>query len=141
LQETLDIRTSNWELQKKINKQIKVQLDTGNKSLLEMKQSQVSLLDYEIAVNEATNTLSKAREDLFSYLNIRDSGADFVMPELENLSSEQQFTTNNYLMGKLNSLKIGKLKHLETSLNFLPTISLSYYVGHNNYFVYSVIYL
>ena len=130
LQETLEIQKKNLELQNKIQQQIKVQYDTGNKSLLELKQSEVSLIDYEIAVNEATNLLSKTRKDLFSYLNIDDNGFEFVVPEFNVNLEKPEFQTNNLLEQKLNTLKISKLLHLQTTMNLLPAISLGYNFGH-----------
>jgi len=130
LQETLEIQQKNLELQNKIQQQIKVQYDTGNKSLLELKQSEVSLIDYEIAVNEATNLLSKTRKDLFSYLNIDDAGYEFVVPEFNVNLEKPEFQTNNLLEQKLNTLKISKLLHLQTTMNLLPAISLGYSFGH-----------
>ncbi|MDA3813952.1 MAG: TolC family protein [Candidatus Cloacimonetes bacterium] len=130
LQETLEIQQKNLELQNKIQQQIKVQYETGNKSLLELKQSEVSLIDYEIAVNEATNSLSKTRKDLFSYLNINDDGFEFVVPDFKINLEKLEFQSNNLLEQKLNTLKINKLLHLQTTMNFLPTISIGYSFDH-----------
>ncbi len=129
-QETLEIQQNNLELQSKIQQQIKVQYETGNKSLLELKQSEVSLIDYEIAVNEAANSLSKIRKDLFSYLNIDDAGFEFVVPDFNVNLEKLEFQSNNLLEQKLNSLKINKLLHLQTTMNLLPTISIGYSFGH-----------
>ncbi|MCK5641336.1 MAG: TolC family protein, partial [Gammaproteobacteria bacterium] len=130
LQETLEIQQNNLELQNKIQQQIKVQYETGNKSLLELKQSEVSFIDYEIAVNEATNLLSRTRKDLFSYLNIDDAGFEFVVPEYKINLEKLEFISNNLLEQKLNTLKINKLIHLQTTMNLLPTISIGYSFGH-----------
>jgi len=132
LQETFDIQKKNLKLQNKIHQQIQVQYDTGNKSLLELKQSEVSLIDYEIAVNEATNSLSNARKDLFSYLNIDDEGYEFVEPEIEVGLDKHEFINNNSLKQKLYSLKTNKLLHVQTALNLLPTFSIGYSLGHND---------
>jgi len=132
LQETLDIQKKNLKLQNKIHQQIQVQYDTGNKSMLELKQSEVSLIDYEIAVNEAANLLSNARKDLFSYLNIDDEGYEFVEPEIEVNLEKQEFINNNLLKQKLYSLKTSKLLHIQTTMNLLPTLSVGYSLGHND---------
>ncbi len=132
LQETLEIQQKNLELQNKIQQQIKVQYETGNKSLLELKQGEVSLIDYEIAVNEATNSLSKTRKDLFSYLNINDDGFEFVVPDFNINLEKLEFQSNNLLEQKLNTLKINKLLHLQTTMNFLPTISIEYSFAHSD---------
>jgi outer membrane protein TolC len=132
LQETLEIQQKNLKLQNKIQQQIKVQYETGNKSLLELKQSEVSLIDYEIAVNEAANLLSKSRKDLFSYLNIDDAAFEFVVPDFSSISTTSEFTSNNLLNQKLNSLKINKLLHFQTTMNLLPTISIDYSFAHSD---------
>jgi len=132
LQETLDIQKRNLKLQNNIHQQIQVQYDTGNKSLLELKQSEVSLIDYEIAVNEAANSLSNSRKDLFSYLNIDDEGYEFVEPEIEVNLGREKFINNNLLKQKLYSLKTNKLLHVQTTLNLLPTLSVGYSLGHND---------
>ena len=64
-QKNLDIQKENLILQQKINTQVQVQFETGDKSALELQQSKISLIDYEIAVNEATNSLKKLRKSLF----------------------------------------------------------------------------
>jgi len=132
LQETLDIQKKNLKLQNKIHQQIQVQYDTGNKSLLELKQSEVSLIDYEIAVNEAANSLSNARKDLFSYLNIDDEGYEFVEPGIEVNLEKQEFVNNNLLKQKLYSLKTNKLLHIQTTMDLLPTFSIGYSLAHND---------
>ncbi|MDP8202866.1 MAG: TolC family protein [Candidatus Tenebribacter burtonii] len=132
LQETLEIQQNNLELQNKIQQQIKVQYETGNKSLLELKQSEVSLIDYEIAVNKATNLLSKSRQDLFSFLNIDDAGFEFVTPNYNSIPTTSNFISNNLLNQKLNSLKINKLLYFQTTMNLLPTISIGYSFAHSD---------
>ena len=131
-QETLAIQQKNLELQHKIHQQIQVQFDAGDKSLLELKQSQVSLIDYEIAVNEASNNLAKTRRDLFSYLNSKDSGNEFLEPDIDVALKEEKFTDNNALKQKLNNLKINKLNHFRTIMDFLPTLSIGYTAAHSD---------
>ncbi|MCF7793193.1 MAG: TolC family protein [Candidatus Cloacimonetes bacterium] len=131
-QETLEIQEKNLQLQNKIHQQIQVQYDAGDKSLLELKQSEVSLIDYEIAVNEANNTLSKARKDLFSYLNIDDAGYGLVSPEIEIKNKEMEFTKNNILMQQEKSININKANSFKSMLNFFPSISIGYSFGHDD---------
>jgi outer membrane protein TolC len=131
-QKILGIQKKNLELQHKIFNQVKVQYDAGEKSLLELKQSEISLIDYEIAVNEAENSLFKTRKDLFSYLNITDEGYDFVEPEF-NISDEKfSFQSNNALLQKKNSLTSSKVRLVQTMMDFLPSFTLSYSVLHND---------
>ena len=133
LQETLEIQKKNLELQNKIQLQIQVQFDAGDKSLLELKQSEVSLIDYEIAVNEAINLLSKNRKDLFFYLNINDDGFDFVEPEFKPNLEDLEFGSNYLLEQKINALKTSNLLHFQTMMNFLPTFTIGYTLTHSDH--------
>ena len=131
-QKILGIQEKNLELQHKIFNQVKVQYDAGEKSLLELKQSEISLIDYEIAVNEAENSLFKTRKDLFSYLNMTDEGYDFVEPEFTISDEKFSFQSNNALLQKKNSLTSSKVRLVQTLMDFLPSFTLSYSVSHND---------
>ncbi|MBC8415959.1 MAG: TolC family protein [Candidatus Cloacimonetes bacterium] len=131
-QKILGIQKKNLELQEKIYNQVKVQYDAGEKSLLELKQSEISLIDYEIAVNEAENSLFKTRKDLFSYLNMKDEGYDFVEPEFDISDEKFSFQSNNTLLQKKNSLTSSKVRLVQTMMDFLPSLTLSYSVNHND---------
>jgi outer membrane protein TolC len=131
-QKILGIQEKNLELQHKIYNQVKVQYDAGEKSLLELKQSEISLIDYEIAVNEAENSLFKTRKDLFSYLNITDEGYDFVEPEFDISDENFSFQSNNALLQKKNSLTSSKVRLVQTMMDFLPTLTLGYSVYHSD---------
>jgi len=125
-QKNLLIQRENLELQEKIHAQIQVQYETGEKSLLELKQSEISLIDYEIAVNEAENTLIQKRQDLFSYLNLEDSGYELSEPEFQIRETELDYQENNRLYQKRNLLKSSKLSNFQQLMDFLPTLSLGY---------------
>ena len=131
-QKILGIQEKNLELQHKIYNQVKVQYDAGEKSLLELKQSEISLIDYEIAVNEAENSLFKTRKDLFSYLNLSDEGYDFVEPEFDTSDEKFSFQSNNALLQKKNNLTSSKVRLVQTMMDFLPSLTLSYSVLHND---------
>jgi len=131
-QETLEIQKTNLELQQKIHQQIQVQFDAGDKSLLELKQSQVSLIDYEIGVNEASTNLARTRRDLFSYLNVEDKDLEFAEPEIDLKEQDYIFEQNNIIIEKANNLKISELYHFQKLMNYFPTLSLSYSAGHTD---------
>ncbi len=125
-QKNLSIQQENLKLQQKIYDQIQVQYQTGEKSLLELKQSEVSLIDYEIAVNEAENSLNQQRKDLFSYLNLTDAGYDLVEPEFTIREEPVQYQDNNTLFQKRNSLQSSKLSNFQQLMDFFPTLSANY---------------
>lgn len=131
-QKNLEIQKENLTLQKKINDQVQVQFETGDKSALELKQSKISLIDYEIAVNEAVNSCTKQRKSLFRYLNINDEGFDLSIPKIDITIDNTEFKTNIALQQKENSLKTSKIILLQQKMNFLPSISMSYSLTHND---------
>ena len=131
-QKNLDIQKENLILQQKINTQVQVQFETGDKSALELQQSKISFIDYEIAVNEAVNSLKKLRKSLFSYLNIDDEGFDLSNPDIDITIENAEFRTNYALKQKENSLKTSKIILFQQKMNFLPSISMTYSLNHND---------
>ena len=131
-QENLAIQNENLALQQRINAQVEVQFEAGDKSVLELQQSKISLIDYQIAVNEAMNNLVKLRKSLFNYLNINDNGYVLATPDIEISVENVKFQTNISLQQKENSLKGSKIILSQQRMNFLPSISLSYSLMHND---------
>ncbi len=131
-QKSLEIHTENLKLQNKIYSQILAQFESGEKSILDLKQSEIDLIDYEIVVNEAENNLSKLRKDLFSYLNVQDKKHDFAEPEFEETESDLNFTDNLNTKILRNELKSSKLSLFQTKLNFFPTVYFSYSYNFSN---------
>lgn len=133
-QKSLVINQENLALQTRIHDQIRVQYETGEKSLLDLKQSEINLIDYEIAVNESENSLVQQRRDLFTYINMEDQGNFLAEPELtENeLQTDLEFVVNNELLQKQNSLKTSRLYLFQRFMDFFPTINLSYSYSGNS---------
>ncbi len=131
-QKNLEIQEENLILQQKINDQVEVQFETGDKSSLELQQSKISLIDYEIAVNEAMNSIVKLRKDLFNYLNINDEEFELSAPDIDITIESAEFITNIALQQKENYLKSSKIILLQQKMNFLPSISMTYSVNHDD---------
>ena len=131
-QTNLEIQKENSLLQQKISDQVKIQFETGDKSALELQQSRISLIDYEIAVNKAVNSLNKLRKSLFSYLNLNDDGFDFSSPNIDVTVRNTTFKTNIAFKQKQINLKLSKTMLFQQIMNFLPSISLSYSLSHND---------
>jgi len=131
-QTNLQIQKDNSVLQQKISDQVKVQFETGDKSALELQQSKISLIDYEIAVNEADNDLNKLRKNLFSYLNITDEGFEFSFPNIDITIDNAKFKTNIAFQQKKVNIAISKTMLFQQMMNFLPSISMSYSLSHND---------
>ena len=131
-EKNLEIQKENLQLQKKISDQVQIQYETGDKSALELQQSKISLIDYEIAVNEATNDLKVFRNNLFRYLNIDDKGFDLSYPNIDITIESPEFRTNLSLQQKENTLKNSKIMLFQQKMNFLPSISISYLLSHHD---------
>ncbi len=131
-QQNLVVQRKNLKLQKMINQQIELQFTSGDKSALELQQSKLSLIDYEIAVNETENNLLKMRNDLFAYLNLKDEGYKLVEPNLNTEFDDIEFKANIAIKQKKNMVKSSRLMLLQQKMNFLPTVSLGYSVTHND---------
>jgi outer membrane protein TolC len=131
-QKSLGIHKENLILQQKINGQVQVQFETGDKSALELQQSKISLIDYEITVNEATNDLKVFRNNLFRYLNIDDKGFELSYPNIDLTIENAEFITNFTLQQQENNLKSSKIMLFQQKMNFLPSISMSYSLAHND---------
>jgi outer membrane protein TolC len=131
-QKDLDIQLDNLELQQRIYDQVQVQYDSGEKALLDLKQSEISLIDYEIAVNEAENSLIQQRQDLFTYLNISDEGYDFIEPEFDISEEEFVYQENYTLIQKRNSIKSSKISLFQQKVDFLPSLTFSFYYQNSS---------
>jgi len=130
----LEIKKQNLVLQEKIFKQIKIQYESGEKSLLDLKQSKLTLLNNRISLKEAENTLSEMRADLFSYLNLEDKNYPLREVALEIDSTEVEFQENLELKMQRKDLAKEKISLLQQKLNFFPTISLQYDYGYTKGF-------
>ena len=128
----LDIQEENLILQQKISGQAQIQFEAGDKSAMELQQSKISLINYEIEVNEAMNSLVKLRKDLFSYLNINDEGFELADPNINITTENAEFRTNIALQQKENTLKTSRIMLFQEKMNFLPSLTMTYSLTHND---------
>jgi len=126
-QKSLEIQAGNYILQQKIYNQISVQYETGEKSLLDLQQSEITLIDYEIAKLETENNLEKLRKNLFQFLDLNDEGYDFLEPELNEAELIFNFQYSTALKQKRNVMRSNYSDTWQKRLNYLPT----FYVGYN----------
>ena len=131
-QTVLTIQQKNLELQEKIHQQTTILYENGKKSLLDLRQSEIYLIDYSIAVKDAEINLSKSRNLLFNYLNIPDNGSELESPELSNSLVPGEYSQNIAIQQKLNNIKTRKINLIQQKLDFLPDLALSYTLYQNN---------
>lgn len=124
----LDSYRESLEIQRKINQQTEFLYQVDKVSLLELRQSEINMLDMEISYKNAQDELTKRRRDLFNYLDLEDENFDFEEVDVEIYEDLQIFGTEHYLdLQRLkNDLRRTQLTLRQNSLDFLPSLRLSY---------------
>lgn len=125
MQKRVEILRQNYQLQQDIHQQTKIQYDSGEKSLLELQQSEITMLDNEISLLEAENRLVVLRKDLFNYLNLDDEGLEFKEPDIELLEPEKvEYQENLNLKAMKNDLEKMELSRTRQKWDRFPSLSL-----------------
>lgn len=130
-QKNLEIQEKNLKLQQQIHKQIQIQFENGEKSKLDLKQSENSLIDYQIAVQDAEISLSKTRSELFLFLVHEDQGYIFQEPSIAEWQIPE-FRLNLALEQQKNEIKKSEINLFQQKMDFLPSFSLSYSLNHDD---------
>lgn len=133
IQKEIEIYKQNLELQQNITAQTQIMYDNGKASLLDLQQSRITELDYTISLKTASVALSSARSNLFAFLNINDQGFSFNDIDLVPQDVDVMNPSNYHVKMKKNIVKNSKTWLLQSRLDFLPTLSLSYNLSHNSY--------
>jgi len=131
-QTNLEISRQNLALQQKILEQTGIMYDNGQKSLLDYKQSQLNLIDYEIQVKTNENNLTNLRADLFSYLNMDDNGNELKSLDLESSTDINFQTDTNAIKNIKYSLEKTDLSRKQQLIGFLPDLSVNWGYGSTN---------
>ena len=127
-QKNIEILKENYALQEKTTNRIKIKYKTGNAALLDVKQSEISLLSYNIEITDAESKLDNMRYDLFSFINIEDKGKEFedIKIDVENVNINNIFfKKNNTIKISQNNFENQKLSLLQQKLNLFPSLSFS----------------
>lgn len=129
-QKRIEIKQENHKLQQKIREQLQIKFDSGEKSLLELKQSEINLLRSSIDLKETTTSLKQSRTDLFAAVNVEDDGYMLAEPDFETDRNFDSLGKNNEQKRYENFLTSSKLNKVQSLLNLFPTFSLT---GSRNY--------
>jgi outer membrane protein TolC len=127
----VEIQESNLAIQKKISQQVQTLYELKQKSAIELKQSQIALINAQIASQNAVNGLQKVREALFLYLNIPDKGYKFRGAEFDLKEEELVFEYSADIQTSEIYLKKSALSLCQSRLDFLPRLSASYSYNYN----------
>ena len=130
-QKNLEIQSQYFELQKKIKEQIQIKFDTGEKSSLELKQSEINLIESKIDLQESTIRLKKSRKNLFALLNSEDEGFELSEPELNEAEEINKINNNIDRRKNDNYIQSSGLNKVQSLLNIFPTFSAGYDLGYS----------
>lgn len=137
-QKRVDIQQRNLAIQERIMQQTELLHRLEQRSLIELKQAEIALINAQLALEDSQKQLKEAREDLFLYLNVDDEGypiADIDIPLAEELPGYREPVD---LTVAKNNLKKTELSLTQSRLNFLPNISLNYsYLTRTNNDIFS----
>ncbi|MCB5230013.1 MAG: TolC family protein [Candidatus Cloacimonas sp.] len=121
-----EIQEKNLEIQVKISKQVETLFELQKKSAIDVKQSQIALINAQIAKESADNSVRQMREKLFHYLNIVDEGYRLKDPEVMVNDDDYEFEYSSDVLKDELNLKKSSLSLFQTKLDFLPRLSASY---------------
>ncbi|MFA5498998.1 MAG: TolC family protein [Candidatus Cloacimonadia bacterium] len=121
-----EIQGKNLEIQVKISKQVETLFELQKKSAIDVKQSQIALINAQIAKESADNSVRQMREKLFHYLNIVDEGYRLKDPEVMVNDDDYEFEYSSDVLKDELNLKKSSLSLFQTKLDFLPRLSASY---------------
>jgi outer membrane protein len=122
----IEIQQKNLSIQERIKEQIELLYELEQRSLIDLKQSQISWINAQIAVENAENRLIQARESLFHYLNLEDDGYPMGEVRLQITDEIYDYETPVEVVKAENDLAKTSLTLTQSKLDFLPRLSLSY---------------
>ncbi len=121
LEENLQIQTRVWE-------QSKVMLQLGKTTPFEVKQSEIAVLNSNIAIMQLENTISNARSRLFALVQMNDEG--YQLADLEPVLDKQlpscapEKTADVIILNQ--ELKRNELELKQNKLDNFPRVNLAY---------------
>ncbi len=125
-QKRVEIQKRNLAIQERVKEQTELLHRLDQRSLIELKQSEIALINAQVSLEDSQQHLKESREDLFMYLNIDDEGhpiAEIEIPVSEELPNYREPVDLTLVK---NNLKKADLTLTQSKLSFLPNISLNY---------------
>jgi len=121
LMENLQIQTRVWE-------QSKVMLQLGKTTPFEVKQSEIAVLNSNIAILQLENSIANARSRLFALVQMNDEG--FELADLEPIIDKQIPVCNPERTSEViilnQELKHSELELKQDKLDNFPRVNLAY---------------
>ncbi len=126
-EKNLEILKEQHKLQEKVYDQTNTLYQSNRKTMLDLRQSEIALLNAQISVRDGENQLQKNRENLFDYLNMDDHGFKLSDTTVE-VSSPEDIEYDDPLDVRImkNNISIMKSNLTHQWLNFFPDVSASW---------------
>ena len=131
-QKRVEIQTSNLTIQERILEQVELLYNLEQRSLIELKQAEISLINAQIAYSDAQLQYQTARENLFLYLNIEDNGYPLADLDIPLIDEVPEYSKPVEVVKAENELQKSSISLTQSRLNFLPNLSLSYNYSHRH---------
>ncbi len=131
-QKRIEIQQKNLIIQQRILEQTELLHRLEQRSMIELKQAQIGLINAQIALGDAELQLDNARENLFLFINIEDKGYPLADTEISLMNEVPPYTKPVEIVTAENELKKSALSLTQSRLDFLPNISLSYTYSHRH---------
>ncbi|MCD4828349.1 MAG: TolC family protein [Candidatus Cloacimonetes bacterium] len=122
---TGEILTAQYAIEQKTHEQTQILFDTDKRSLLDLKQSEINLIDARIAMENQAIVLATLRQNLFNLLNLEDMGWALADPglDLEPLALSWQKPLAVRLEEE--GIDADRISLRESFRRFMPNLTLS----------------
>jgi|GEM_PF-3310635 len=122
---TLNILQEQYAIEQKTQEQTQILYDADKRSLLDLRQSQIDVIDARIAMQDQEQSLRNTRQNLFRLLNLADAGYTFADPQEEITPLDVKWQDPLDIQIEERSIAADRLSLKESMLNFLPQVTLS----------------
>jgi outer membrane protein TolC len=128
LQKEISIREANLAVLRIIKQQTELKMQLGQRTAFDVNQSEINVINAELAIAELNNLMIKLRADLFNKVKLTDDGGDLLYaetrtdlePEFEDAEEEP------FLLRQLRyDVKKSGLSKLQQKIGLLPTVVAS----------------
>lgn len=129
LQKNIAIRTANLIVLRRIKEQSDLQMQLGQRTLYEVNQSEINVINAELAIADLSNQLVRLRANLFNKVKLEDDGSAFALTDTtltSTLPAAPVLETEPLLLTKLKTdLRKSKLDKLQSKIGLLPSLYVS----------------
>ena len=124
-QRTREILQQQLGMEEKTREQTQILYDADKRSLLDLKQSEINLIDARIAVDQQELSLRNTRQNLFHLLNMEDQGWPLQDPQLDLEAPAMTWQKPLSIRIEEENIDAAGITLRESLMQFWPNVSLS----------------